>query len=424
MAVQQNAGAAANCQWSHQLTVQEKGGFQVTLTALTSSGTSGSSDFTAMLQRIFGTTRLAAYGTLSGTVCLSGVVVPSSGMFTIGGTSELGTTVTASTAVSYTAAATAPATMTATPSSVQLSGNGSVAVAFAGGAPSWTAATTSGASWLTVSPASGSGSASLTLAASAAGLSPGVYNATIAIQAINAVPQAIFVPVTFTVGTPGSSSIVGVSNGASFQTIFAPGMSMAVFGRALSPATSVAPSLPLPLTLSGVSATVNGITAPLYFVSPGQINLQIPYETGAGPAVLAINNNGQITSFPFQVSPSAPGIFAANGALVPQASAAQGTPVAMFITGDGDLTPTLATGATPVAGTALKNLPQPRLPLTVTVGGVAATVVFEGVTNGLAGVTQVNFTVPAGAPTGVQPVVVTVGGVPSAPVNLTVTASN
>jgi uncharacterized protein (TIGR03437 family) len=200
-------------------------------------------------------------------------------------------------------------------------------------------------------------------------------------------------------------------------------MSMAVFGTVLAPSNGVAQSLPLPLTLAGVSATVNGISAPLYFVSPGQINLQVPYETGAGPAVLAINNNGSIASFLFTVTPSAPGIFAANGALVPTPSSLPGQPIAMFVTGDGDLAPTLATGATPISGTALKDVPQSRLPLTVTVGGVLATVVFDGVTNGLTGVTQVNFNVPSTLTPGVYPVGVSVGGVASAPVNLTVTGA-
>jgi len=54
------------------------------------------------------------------------------------------------------------------------------------------------------------------------------------------------------------------------------------------------------------------------------------------------------------------------------------------------------------------------------IGGEQANIVFHGIVTGLIGVTQINFTVPMDAKTGVQPVVVTVGGVSSAPVNLTV----
>ena len=64
-------------------------------------------------------------------------------------------------------------------------------------------------------------------------------------------------------------------------------------------------TVPLPLDIAGVSATVNGVSAPLYYVSPGQINVQVPYETGIGFAVLGINNNGQLSSFPFTVAAAA-----------------------------------------------------------------------------------------------------------------------
>jgi uncharacterized protein (TIGR03437 family) len=173
--------------------------------------------------------------------------------------------------------------------------------------------------------------------------------------------------------------------------------------------------------MSGVSATVNGIAAPLWFISPAQINLQIPYETTAGPAVLGIDNSGQIASYLFNVAPTAPGIFAFNGNLVPYATGAQGQTIIAFVTGDGDVTPSLATGATASSGLTLAQYPKSRQALSLTVGGEKAAVVFDGIVPGLIGVTQVNFTIPADAQTGVQPVVVTVGGVSSAPVNLMVT---
>ena len=166
--------------------------------------------------------------------------------------------------------------------------------------------------------------------------------------------------------------------------------------------------------------SVNGISAPFYFVSAGQLNVQIPYETSLGTAVVGVNNNGQVAAFPFEVTASAPGIFSSNGTLVPSASGKQGDILLAFITGDGDLTPTLPTGATPGSGTSIARLPKPKLPLTLTVGGVPANVVFAGVPSGLSGVTQINFTIPLNTPPGLQPVVVNVGGVDSQPVNLLV----
>ena len=92
-----------------------------------------------------------------------------------------------------------------------------------------------------------------------------------------------------------------------------------------------------------------------------------------------------------------------------------------YITGDGDTTTFLITGASPATGTATSKLPRPKLPVTVTVGGVAATVSFAGIPPGLVGITQLNFTVPATVPPGVQPVVVSVGGVKTQTGSLTVT---
>jgi uncharacterized protein (TIGR03437 family) len=67
-------------------------------------------------------------------------------------------------------------------------------------------------------------------------------------------------------------------------------------------------------------------------------------------------------------------------------------------------------------------LPAPLLPVSVTVGGVQAFVVFVGITPGLVGTAQLNFAVPPGVAAGTQPVVVTIAGVASPAGNITVTA--
>jgi uncharacterized protein (TIGR03437 family) len=165
----------------------------------------------------------------------------------------------------------------------------------------------------------------------------------------------------------------------------------------------------------GVAVLVNGIAAPLYYVSPGQLNVQIPYQTPAGgTAQLSINNNGQVTTQSFPVAAVAPGIFTdATGALVPTATAAPGQEIAFYITGAGAVSPAVATGAAPAASTPLANLPEPLQTTTVTIGGVRAAIDFIGIPSGLVGVTQINVQVPSGIAAGVQPVVVTVGGVAS-----------
>jgi uncharacterized protein (TIGR03437 family) len=92
----------------------------------------------------------------------------------------------------------------------------------------------------------------------------------------------------------------------------------------------------------------------------------------------------------------------------------------MFITGEGAVSPPLATGSAPSPDTPFTQLPKPTMPLTLRIGGVLADTPFIGIPSWSAGVTQINFTVPSTAPLGVQPVVVTVGGVASPPANFTV----
>jgi uncharacterized protein (TIGR03437 family) len=122
------------------------------------------------------------------------------------------------------------------------------------------------------------------------------------------------------------------------------------------------------------------------------------------------------------VAPQLYGLWDIHG--LPATTATQGQVLLAFTTGEGDLNPTLATGATPASGTAIAKLPAPRQPVSLTVGGVPSTpLLFAGVPTGLAGVAQINFTVPPNAPLGPQPVVVTVGGVPTNTVTLNITAA-
>ena len=100
----------------------------------------------------------------------------------------------------------------------------------------------------------------------------------------------------------------------------------------------------------------------------------------------------------------------ANSSLVPASTAKRGDVLTLFMTGEGDVNPPIATGATPTTDTPLSQLPAPRLkPFTITVAGTAVTPLFVGIPYGLVGETQVNFPVPANAPLGTQKVVVTVG---------------
>ena len=200
---------------------------------------------------------------------------------------------------------------------------------------------------------------------------------------------------------------------------------MSIFGTGLAGTTASSTANPLPNSLAGVSATVNGLAAPISYVSPGFMNIQIPYTVGTGPAVLGVNNNGQIAGYQFQVAPSAPGIFAdQNSNLVPTASIQQGGIATLYMTGVGEVTPAFLTGRGPSATTAASSLPTPALPLSVTVGNQPAFLYFVGLAPTLVGTTVINFQVPASAPTGAQQLIVTVNGVASVPVNITVLPSS
>jgi adhesin/invasin len=224
-------------------------------------------------------------------------------------------------------------------------------------------------------------------------------------------------------GMPTSIFISGLANAASLTPAFAPGTLVTVSGTQFSSSVAKAGHVPLPIFMAGVRAFVNGVAAPLYYVSPEQLNLQIPYETSTnGGATLQVENNGQATSAVFDVASAAPGIFTdGSGAVVPGGSAPRGQIATLFVNGAGVLTPAVPTGTAPSADTPLAELPQPAAATTVTVGGIPAPVAFIGVTAGLVGVTQINFQVPGAVGTGPQPVVVTVGDVSSPPAILNVT---
>jgi uncharacterized protein (TIGR03437 family) len=161
----------------------------------------------------------------------------------------------------------------------------------------------------------------------------------------------------------------------------------------------------------------------LYYVSPTQLNIQIPYETRPGTATLEVDTPYTIDKMDFQVSPSGPGIFTfLDGTINPFKSGSRGGTYTLFITGEGQVSPSLATGTAPSPRTPLANLPKPRQAVSMTIGGVPVTSFeFIGIPPGLVGVTQINYVVPSNAPLGPQQVVVTVGSASSPAAMFTVT---
>jgi len=282
-----------------------------------------------------------------------------------------------------------------------------------------------GASLGSANLAGSAGTATATLSVSGSQLPQGspVITAVYTDSSANSLSASVTVSVTSVSAGAALPAITGFANGASFKLTYAPGMTLSIFGSQLASATSAASSVPLPISMGGIAVTVNGVVAPLYYISPGQLNIQIPYETAANStATVNINNNGHVATRTFNLASAAPGIFVdQNSAPVPSTSIARGKIGTLFITGAGSVTPQVSTGAAPPSGTPLANLPKPTQDVSVTVGGVQAPTQFVGIPYGLVGVTQINYQVPTGIGIGTQPVVVKVGGVSSAPASLNVT---
>ncbi len=192
-----------------------------------------------------------------------------------------------------------------------------------------------------------------------------------------------------------------MGNAASYNQAFSPGEIAAVFGASSWRVASSAPPLfPCRLSLGGASVTVARIAAPLFFVSPGQINFQIPYGISSGIAapVVVTYNNQSVTSY-IPMNPYSPGIFVdSTGAPAGAQTAKRGSTIAIYITGQGAVSPQPANGALPGAGTT----PKPTNPIFISVGGVNASTSYAyiGMPAWAIGLTQINFTVPTGAPLG------------------------
>jgi uncharacterized protein (TIGR03437 family) len=233
--------------------------------------------------------------------------------------------------------------------------------------------------------------------------------------------------INVTLTSPGSDvatppTISQLTDAAQYQQAFSPGGIMSIFGSQLSTsAPQSAAGVPLPISMSGVAVLVNGVPAPLYYSSPTQLNVQIPYETTTGVATVSVNNNGKVASQSINVNATGPAIFTdANNYLVPTNTAARGQEIGFYITGAGAVTPALFTGSAPAAAT-LAELPMPIQTPVVTVGGVPAVIDFVGIPNGLVGVIQINIQVPTNISVNTQSVVVSVGGRSSGNVFLTIT---
>lgn len=213
---------------------------------------------------------------------------------------------------------------------------------------------------------------------------------------------------------PRAISPSGVVSTAGFGLSPSPGGLLSVYGINLNgDSITSAGGFPLPPILGGASVLINGTQLPMLSVSPWQMNAQLPQETPAQSASFQVLfADGAITPPEAAgIVTAAPALFVGQeqriGVTVYQAAAFHagtatlvdddhpahaGEALEMYGTGLGTTDPAVPAGqpspASPVA--------TARVQPSVQIGGVAARVLFAGLTPGLAGVYQVNIVVPGG----------------------------
>ena len=233
---------------------------------------------------------------------------------------------------------------------------------------------------------------------------------------------------------PGPAVITSVLNGASYQPGIEAGSWVMIQGANLA---NTSPGRTwrgdevvngnLPTSLDGVSVTIDGKPAFVYYISPTQINVQAPSDNTVGTVLVVVNNNGNISApATAQLQAVAPAFFMYPGtnyavasrlpdyALLGDPSAIPGTvaakagdTVVLWGTGFGATNPAVP------AGTAVSGAPAVVTAPTVKVGGVAVQVIGTVLTAGSAGLYQVTIQLPSTVPTGAVPVQASAGSVPT-----------
>jgi uncharacterized protein (TIGR03437 family) len=213
----------------------------------------------------------------------------------------------------------------------------------------------------------------------------------------------------------------------------APGSYISIFGSFLSDGSAAYSTPYLPVSLNRVSVSFDNpnVSVPghIAFVSPGQINVQIPWELQGQPSVQVKVSNGDTSSsvytMPlgsyspelFQIAVAGQNVAAAldenNNIVTPANPAARGHVVQLFANGFGPVTNQPSSGD----GAPLGPLAETTTVPVVTIGGVPAQVLFHGMSPGNAVLYQINAIVPDvfhdDPNSGSQRITVAIGGVTS-----------
>jgi len=234
---------------------------------------------------------------------------------------------------------------------------------------------------------------------------------------------------TFTITAGSGPAISLVANAEGESPTIAPNTWLEIKGFNLAPvgdsriwADSDFSGGKMPAQLDGVSATVNGKAAYVYYVSPGQVNILSPPDAMSGPVQVVVNNNGASASFTAQAAVLSPSFFVfsdrqhvaavhLDGTLVGPASfsvpgytfspAKPGETISVYANGFGPTSTPVVSGSILQSGTLS---PQPA----IKIGGMTAKVQFAGLVS--PGLFQFNVVIPPGLPDGDQSITATFSG--------------
>ena len=239
--------------------------------------------------------------------------------------------------------------------------------------------------------------------------------------------------VSQTVVTPPQLVAVTIASSASLLPgPLAPGEIFSIFSATggLGPSAAASGAFgsagTLATTLAGVQVLFNSIAAPLFYAQANQINAQVPCEMAGQTSaqMLILFQGAAVASMQVPLADANPALFTlGNGvgnavAVNPDGSinsaqnpAPRGSIVVLYATGEGQTSPTGVTGQPAAA-----PYPLPVLPVSLTIGGIEADVLFAAEAPGFVGLLQINVQIPSGfVPTGDLPVVLSVGTNPSPP---------